>query len=95
VWANVSWPALWHRKLAATDRRYTCGVALFSDLAIWRADGSLRNLLARLSQIDVLLIDDWVMAPLHEQERRDLWEICEDRCQMRSTILTSQLPVAR
>ena len=33
------------------------------------------------------------MAPLSEPERRDFWEICEDRYQVRSTILTSQLPV--
>jgi DNA replication protein DnaC len=55
-----------------------------------RADGSLRSLLARLSHID-----DWAMAPLSEPERRDFWEICEDRYQVRSTILTSQLPVSR
>jgi hypothetical protein len=35
------------------------------------------------------------MAPLSESERRDFWEICEDRYQVRSTILTSQLPVTR
>jgi len=29
------------------------------------------------------------------KERRDFWEICEDRYQVRSTILTSQLPVSR
>jgi len=74
---------------------YTRGAALFRDLAIARADGSLRNLFARLSRMDVLVVDDWAMAPLHEQERRDFWEICEDRCQTRSTILTSQLPVSR
>ena len=62
----------------------------------WRAPtAALRNLLARLSRIDVLVIDDWAMAPLSEPERRDFWEICEDRYQARSTILTSQLPVAR
>ena len=42
-------------------------------------------LLARLSRIDVLVIDDWAMAPLAETERRDFWEICEDRYQTRST----------
>jgi hypothetical protein len=66
-----------------------------ADLAIARADGSLRTLLARLGRIDVLVIDDWAMAPMAETERRDFWEICEDRYQTRSTILTSQLPVAR
>jgi DNA replication protein DnaC len=74
---------------------YTRAAALFRDLAIARADGSLRHLLARLSRIDVLVIDDWAMAPLNETERRDFWEICEDRYQTRSTILTSQLPVSR
>jgi DNA replication protein DnaC len=62
---------------------------------IARAGGSLRRLLVRLSRIDVLIIDDWGMAPLSETERRDVWEICEDRYQARSTLLTSQLPVSR
>jgi DNA replication protein DnaC len=49
----------------------------------------------RLGRIDVLVIDDWAMAPLNENERREVWEICEDRYQTRSTILTSQLLVSR
>jgi DNA replication protein DnaC len=47
-----------------------------------------------LAQTDVLVIDDWAMAPLNDTERRDLLEICDDRYQTRSTILTSQVPVA-
>jgi hypothetical protein len=43
----------------------------------------------------VLVVDDWAMAPLTEPERRDFWEICEERYQTRSVILTSQMPVAR
>jgi len=39
-----------------------------------------------IGKIDVLVIDDWAMAPLSEPERRDVWEICEDRYQVRSTI---------
>jgi DNA replication protein DnaC len=74
---------------------YTRAAAFFRDLALARADGSLRNLLARLSRVDVLIVDDWAMAPLEETERRDFWEICDERYQTRSTILTSQLPVAR
>jgi DNA replication protein DnaC len=74
---------------------YTRAAALFRDLALTRADGSFRNLLGRLTRIDVLVIDDWAMAPLSEPERRDFWEICEDRYQVRSLILTSQLPVTR
>jgi DNA replication protein DnaC len=74
---------------------YVRAAALFRDLTLARADGSLRNLLARLSRVNVLVVDDWAMAPMQETERRDFWEICDERYQARSTILTSQLPVAR
>jgi DNA replication protein DnaC len=74
---------------------YLRAAALSRELALSRADGSLRRLLLRLSRIDVLVIDDWAMAPLSDSERRDVWEICEDRYQARSTLLTSQLPVSR
>ena len=73
---------------------YTRAAALFRDLNLARADGSLRQLLKRLNRIDVLVVDDWAMAPMLEPERRDFWEIAEDRYQTRSMILTSQLPVA-
>jgi len=74
---------------------YTRATPLFRDLALARADGSLRTLLARLARLDVLVVDDWAMAPLADTERRDFLEICEDRYQTRSTVLTSQLPVAK
>jgi DNA replication protein DnaC len=74
---------------------YLRAAALLRELALARADGSLRHFLARLGRIDVLVIDDWAMAPLNENERREVWEICEDRYQTRSTILTSQLPISR
>jgi DNA replication protein DnaC len=74
---------------------YTRASQLFRDLALARADGSLRTLLARLARLDLLVVDDWAMAPLADAERRDFLEICEDRYQMCSTILTSQLPVAK
>ena len=74
---------------------YARAQALFRDLGLARADGSLRHLLARLGKIDVMVIDDWAMAPMTEAERRDFWEICEERYQRRSTVLTSQLPISR
>jgi IstB-like ATP binding protein len=58
----------------------------------WRENQALGR---RLSRIDVLVIDDWAMSPLSEPEHCDFWEICEDRYRVRSTILTSQLPVSR
>ena len=54
-----------------TRRRYTSAQSLFRDLAMAQADGSLCSLLARLSRIDVLVIDDWAMPPLSEPERHD------------------------
>ena len=74
---------------------YTRASSLFRELALARADGSLRTLLAKIGRIDLLVVDDWAMVPLNENERRDFWEICEDRYQTRSTVLTSQVPVAK
>jgi hypothetical protein len=54
--------------------RYTRAAALFRDLALARADGSLRNLLAGFGRTDVLVIDDWAMAPLSVSQRRDFWD---------------------
>jgi DNA replication protein DnaC len=65
---------------------------LFDDLKLARADGTYGRLLGKLARLDVLLIDDWGLAPPQEQERRDLLELLEDRYGTRSTIVTSQLP---
>lgn len=73
---------------------YARASQLFRELALAHADGSFGRLLRRLALTDVLVIDDWAMAPLTETERRDFLEICDDRYQTRSTILTSQVPVA-
>ena len=52
---------------------YTRAPQLFRDLAVARADGSLPRRLLRLARIDVLIVDDWVMAPLSDVERRDFF----------------------
>lgn len=62
-------------------------------LAIGRGDGSYAKTLAQLAKTDVLVIDDWGLAPLADESRRDLLEIFDDRHGTRSTIITSQLPV--
>ena len=64
---------------------------LFDELKIARADGSYRTVLARLARMDVLVIDDFGVAPINDQERSDLLEVMEDRYGLRSTIITSQL----
>ena len=66
---------------------------LFEELTLAHADGSYTRLLARFARADVLVLDDWGLAPVSDSDRRDLLEIFEDRYGLRSTILTSQLPV--
>jgi len=68
---------------------------LFHELALARADGTYVRLLAKLARLDVLIVDDWGLAPVQDPERRDLLEILEDRYGTRSTIITSQLPPAQ
>ena len=68
---------------------------LFDELLLARADGTYPKLLARFARTEVLVIDDWGLAPVQDVERRDLLEIMEDRHGLRSTIWTSQIPVAQ
>jgi DNA replication protein DnaC len=65
---------------------------LFDELALAHADGTYPRLLARFNRVDLLVLDDWGLAPLKDQERRDLLEVLEDRYGQRSTLITSQLP---
>jgi DNA replication protein DnaC len=65
---------------------------LLSTLALGRGDGSYGKTLAQLAKTTVLVIDDWALAKLTDEGRRDLLEIFDDRHQSSSTIMTSQLP---
>ena len=66
---------------------------LLHDLAVSRGDGTYTRLLTRLAKLDLLAIDDWLLAPLKDAERRDLLEVIEDRSERASTLIASQLPV--
>jgi len=68
---------------------------LFHALAIARADGSYIKELSRLAKADVLILDDLGISPIGEAERRDLLEVLEDRHGVRSTVVTSQIPVKK
>jgi DNA replication protein DnaC len=61
-------------------------------LGVARADGSYVSELARLARFDVLVLDDFLSAPMKDSEKRDLREVLEDRYDRSSTIITSQLP---
>lgn len=65
---------------------------LLHELGIARADGTYAAALARLAKLDVLVLDDFLIAPLKDQERRDLVEILEDRYAKSSTVVTTQIP---
>jgi DNA replication protein DnaC len=66
---------------------------LFPELPVARGDGSSTRVLARLATMDLLVIDDWGLAPLTSPQRHDLLEVLEDRPERASTLITSQGPV--
>jgi DNA replication protein DnaC len=66
---------------------------LFEDLRLAHADGRYPKLMGGLSKTHLLVLDDWGLAPLGDADRRELLEILEDRHELRSTMVTSQLPV--
>lgn len=73
---------------------YTRLPRLLQELHIARGDGRYGKVLASLARTDLLLIDDWGLAPLDDHGRRDILEILEDRHDVRSTIVSGQLPVS-
>lgn len=66
---------------------------LLDDMNLAHADGSYPRLLQRLAKIDLLVVDDWGIKPLTDPQRHDLLEVFEDRYDLRSSVVTSQLPV--
>ena len=67
---------------------------LFASLALARGDGRHARLQRTLGSVQLLILDDWGLDPLDALARHDLLEILEERYGRRSTIITSQLPVA-
>jgi DNA replication protein DnaC len=66
---------------------------LFETLQQSRGDGSHLKALARLSRVQLLIIDDFLLTPLADSERSDLLEVIEDRYQAGATVIASQCPV--
>lgn len=65
---------------------------LFESLLQSRADGSHLKTLAKLAKAKLLIIDDFLLAPLNDRERRDFLEIIEDRYGSGATIIACQCP---
>ena len=66
---------------------------LFETLQQSRGDGSHLKALARLSRVQLLIIDDFLLTPLADSERSDLLEVIEDRYHAGATVIASQCPV--
>ncbi|NEW80596.1 MAG: ATP-binding protein [Gelidibacter sp.] len=58
-----------------------------------RIDGSFLKLFEKLGKANLLILDDFGLSHLDKQQQMDLMEIIEDRHNVSSTIIASQLPV--
>jgi len=72
---------------------YVRAPRLLDDLAVTRGDGRYQLLLRQLARVSLLVIDDFLLTPATVEQARDLLEVIEDRSQLRSTLVASQLPV--
>lgn len=93
-----SWLACAIGHKACRDNRsvlYTRLPRLLDELALAKGDGRIAARMKSLARVELLLIDDWGLEPLDGNARHHLLEILEDRYGRKSTLVTSQLPVAR
>jgi DNA replication protein DnaC len=65
----------------------------FRDLSIAKGDGRYGRVLRSLAKTDLVVLDDWGLAPLTDEHRRDLLELLDDRHGRRATLVASQLPI--
>jgi DNA replication protein DnaC len=66
---------------------------LFEDMSLAKGDGRYLKLLTSFAKADLLVLDDYGLMPLNQEQRHDFLEILEDRHGLRSTLVTSQLPI--
>jgi len=86
--------ALAHKAcLMGYTSRYYRLPRLLADLQLSKGDGRYAQLMKEIAKVDVLLLDDFGLAPFSDEHRRDLLEILDDRHDKQSTLITSQLPV--
>jgi DNA replication protein DnaC len=67
---------------------------LMQDLDLAHNDGRYKKVMKSISKSELLILDDWGIAPMSPEQLRDLLEIIDERYQKASTLITSQLPVA-
>lgn len=73
--------------------RYLRLPRFLEELTLAHADGSYSTVLLQLLKTDLLILDDFGLTPLSALQRHDLFNLIEDRHQVKSTLITSQLPI--
>ncbi len=68
--------------------------SLLEEIRIARIDGTYTSLIKKYSRFQLLILDDFGVSPMHGDDTTNLFEIIEDRTEINSTIITSQLPVS-
>lgn len=63
-------------------------------LKVARVEGTIIRFFDKLAKTELLVLDDFGLAPLDKQQQLDFMEIIEDRHTRRATIIASQLPVS-
>jgi DNA replication protein DnaC len=75
--------------------RYFRTSRLLESLSIAHGDGRFPKLIQQLAKTDLLVLDDWGLEKMTLSQRNDLLEIMEDRHGLKSTLITSQLPITQ
>jgi DNA replication protein DnaC len=68
--------------------------SLLEEIRVARIDGTYTRLLKKYSRFALLILDDFGIAPITADDATNLFEIIEERTNINSTIITSQLPVS-
>lgn len=71
---------------------YVRAPRMFEILAQSKGDGSHLKTIEKFGKVQLLIIDDLLLTPLSDPERRDLMEIIEDRYGSAATLIASQCP---
>lgn len=72
---------------------YFRATRLLQELTVARLSGKSASLLSRLAKTDLIVMDDFALAPLTDDQSRDLLEIVDDRCAKRPIIMIGQVPL--
>lgn len=72
---------------------YTRAPRLFQEIAISKGDGSYPRVMSRMASVKVLVIDDFCISPMTPAQRQDLLEVLEDRQNLSSMIIATQIPI--